>query len=143
MRSSFEGFWPRSARPPLLVKAFLITYLRGHVEDLSFLGLNDILERLLSQRGALGHLVQLGHISSVVLLVVEGNSLLRDVGSKSVLSVGERRESEGHLGVKRLSKKWPRTQEASLVFPKNLLEISHLYGVSLPLSLTNSRNKAY
>lgn len=75
----------------------LQTYLCGHVEYLALLGLDDLLERLVGHGGALSHLVQLGHVSSVVLLVVEGHSLLRDVRSQSVLSVGERGESEGHL----------------------------------------------
>jgi hypothetical protein len=99
------------------------THLGSKVEDLALLSLNELLEALLGEIGVGSELIELGDVTSVVLLhsgdsgtlvsatqqdpakrkemqtnaVVEGHGLRRDVRGKSVLLVRERGKSEGHV----------------------------------------------
>jgi hypothetical protein len=89
--------WKGTHKVSVGLSAHHLTYLRGHVEDLTLLGADNLLQRLGGNGSALRHLVKLGNVSTMVLLVMELNGLGRDVRSESSLLVRERGECEGHV----------------------------------------------
>jgi len=70
--------------------------LSGVVEDATGRGLDDAFQILAFELGARDQVVQIGHVSSVVLVVVKLERLGGHVRLESVLFVRQRRQFESH-----------------------------------------------
>src|SRR5579883_1779077 len=79
----------------------VIPHLRRIVEDACLgvilcRGANDLLERLARHRRVLHQVVEIGHISLVMLAVMKLERARRHMRLKAVLGIGKRREFESH-----------------------------------------------